>query len=362
MTADFLENLARDPQAFPFKLDLSVQRALVVRLTADELAAASFLDERVLGAQRQGGWMPLQPLLQASQLATAGVPRAIFHLGHCGSTLLSRLLDGLGTAMGLREPLVVRSLAEHAEHLDSPTARLSGEQWQNLFGNALGWLQRRGSEAAPVVVKATSSCNALIEPWLRADPMVTAVTMHVDLPSYLLTMLKAESSRQDAESFIAERLRFLHRALGDESLRLYQIDQAQRIALGWFAEMLRFRQLAQRWPGRLLALDFARLLADPAPTLMAVAEHLRLPADARQVEHALAAGIIGRYSKATEHAYGPADRQADLASARQRFADEFDSAMGFARELLARYPALQMLEQDVGLQAQPAARIGPDRT
>jgi hypothetical protein len=349
MTGDFLHDLARDPQAFPFKFDLPGQRVLVVRLSDSQIRAASFLDERLLGAQSQGGWIPLDALLQESSLSAPPVPAAVFHIGHCGSTLLSRLLDGLGTALGLREPLVLRALAEHAERLDSPTARLSRGQWLQLFRNTTGWLQRRGAGATRTVVKATSSCNVLIEPWLQADAVATAVALHVDLSSYLLTMLKADSSRQDAETFIAQRLGFLHRALGDERLRLYELDQAQRIALGWFAEMLRFERLAQRWPARLLQLDFAELLADPAQQLLAVAKHLQLDADSQSVQRALAAGITGRYSKATEHAYGPADRQADLEAARGRFGGEFDSAMRFADALLTNYTSLQGL----------AAKIGP---
>lgn len=349
MTSDFLQNLARDPQAFPFKLDLPGQRALVVRLPDSEIRAASFLDERLLGAQSQGGWIPLDALLQSSSLSAPPAPAAIFHIGHCGSTLLSRMLDGLEQVLGLREPLVLRTLAEHAEQLDAPTARLSREQWLHLFHNTIGWLQRRGVGAMRTVVKATSSCNVLIEPWLKADSAATALTLHVDLSTYLLTMLKAESSRQDADTFIAQRLGFLHRALGDESLRLYALDQAQRIALGWFAEMLRFEQLAQRWPTRLLQLDFADLLADPAQQLLAVARHLQLEADPQSVQRALAAGITGRYSKATEHAYGPADRQADLNAARERFSDEFNGAMRLARGLLERYPLLHSLERSTGL-------------
>ena len=80
-----------------------------------------------------------------------------------------------------------------------------------------------------------------------------------------------------------------------------------------------------------------------------VLAELQLEADPQSVQRALAAGITGRYSKATEHAYGPTDRQADLNAARERFSDEFNGAMRFARGLLERYPLLHSLERSTGL-------------
>ncbi len=62
----------------------------------------------------RGEWLPAAAVEQA--LAGARDVRAlhfIFHAGHVGSTLLSRLLDEARGVLSLREPLPLRAIAEH---------------------------------------------------------------------------------------------------------------------------------------------------------------------------------------------------------------------------------------------------------
>src|SRR3546814_20118484 len=47
--------------------------------------------------------------------AAAPRPDFIFHIGHVGSTLVSRLLAEVGDALPLREPMLLRALAQVAE-------------------------------------------------------------------------------------------------------------------------------------------------------------------------------------------------------------------------------------------------------
>ena len=97
-----------DADWLPYKLDLVLQRVLWVRLPADARAAAAFLDDRALPAGVQGVWAPLDSL--------AGLPAtppadALLHIGHCGSTLLSRVIEAWPGVQALREPVPLRTLA-----------------------------------------------------------------------------------------------------------------------------------------------------------------------------------------------------------------------------------------------------------
>lgn len=342
MSADparVLESLRASPGWFLHQLDLAGERALLVALTPAEIRAAAFLDERVLGGNRAGFWAPLPRVLAALGPAPARTPHAIFHIGHCGSTLLSRLLDGIPGTLGLREPLPLRTLAALREELPSPLARLDATQWQTHFDALLAALARRPAGVEQVVVKATSSANALIAPWLAHDD-ARGVLLSVRLVPYLATILKSASARSDALTFAAARLGALHALVDDSSLRLPPLAAAERIALGWLAELARFDATRRTHAAQALALDFDDFLAWPARSLAAVAAHLRLPHDEATIANALDPAVLGSYAKATDHAYDAAARAADLAESQRRFRDEIDAGLRFAERTIARYPSL----------------------
>lgn len=350
MSADFLARtaqLALEPALSLHQLDLPGRRALLVDLPQADLRRASFLDQRALGgARRDGGWLPLESVLAQADALAGRAPQAIFHIGHCGSTLLSRLLDHLPGVLGLREPLPLRSLAEAYEAQHQPTSPWSPAQVERLLAAVLGLLDRRFDGVQHVVVKATSSCNALAAPWLLRHPAARAVALHVPLRSWLATILKSPDATADALRFAPARLAALHAILGDDALRLHQHDLGEVLALGWIAECARYANLAADAgiAPRLLRLDFETLLSDPRDVLARVAEHLGIDAPAASLDAACAAEL-GRYAKATEHAYSPADRAADLAESQRRFGGEIEAGVALARRLAA-LPALAAVAED----------------
>src|SRR3546814_19085261 len=66
----------------------------------------------------------------------------LFHIGHCGSTLISRLLDVLPGLLGLREPLPLLELAMRSIEPDSPTGRVSRDTFEHDLTLPLALLQR----------------------------------------------------------------------------------------------------------------------------------------------------------------------------------------------------------------------------
>jgi hypothetical protein len=351
MGNDFLSRatrLATEPGVFLHQLDPPGRRALLVDLPLAELRRASFLDQRALGTtRRDGGWLPLESVLAQGDALAGRAPQAIFHIGHCGSTLLSRLLDHLPGVLGLREPLALRSLAEAYEAQNQPTAAWSPAQVDRALAAVLGLLDRRFVGIGTVVVKATSSCNALAAPWLLRHPRARAVALRIPLRAWLATILKSPDATADALRFAPARMAALHAILGSDALRLHEHGLGEVLALGWLAECARFAHLAAD-PGiapRLLALDFEALLVNPRTMLAQAAAHLGIDAPSTALDAAIDAEL-GRYAKATEHAYSPSDRAADLAESQRRFGAEIASGLALARRLSAR-PALAAIAGDI---------------
>ena len=323
----------QSPAFLPFKLDLVGRRVLWLRLDETQRREAAFLDDRAVPPNAEGGWAPLETL-RSPHAGETPPAHAIFHIGHCGSTLLSRLIDTWPDVQGLREPLPLRTLADAWPTLGETTSRLSPDQAEDT----LRALWARWSQAlAPhsrSVVKATSSCNGLIAPLLSRQPLMRVVLMDMPLRPYLATLLKSSTSVFDAASAAGERLRYLQRHGVATHLSLHQIPLHRQCALGWLAEQMRFDALAKgRHGDRVLRLDFDALLDEPARELDRIATHFDL--DPARVSDAVASPAWGRYSKAQSHGYGRDDRQHDLGLSMQSFGADISDAESWIASIAA---------------------------
>ena len=323
----------QQPEFLPFKIDLVMRRVLWLRLDAQQRREAAFLDDRAMPADPQGGWMALDALLAADN-ANPTPAHAIFHIGHCGSTLLSRLLDSWPELQGLREPLPLRTLAELWPMLGHPQARLSETQAPRLIDA----LWARWSMPLPPmqrnVVKATSSCNGLIAPLLSRQSGMRAILLDMPLRPYLATLLKSPASVLDAANAAGERLAHLQSRGIARDVALHELTLPQQCAMGWWSERLRFEALASgAHAARVLRIDFEALLQHPERELHRIAAHLEL--DPAHVAIALASPAWGRYSKAQSHGYGRDDRAHDLALAMQRHAGEIAEGEAWLSRFMA---------------------------
>jgi hypothetical protein len=323
-------NPLQDPQFLPFKLDLAGARVLFVRLDARQRAEAAFLDERALPSAPEGYWLPLDAWLATAPSAATMPPRLdwIFHIGHCGSTLLSRLLQAWPEVAPLREPLPLRALAA----LDAGDAQRMRMMLQRL---AQDWA-RPPPPATRTVIKATSSCNALAGDALRLHADSRALWLDMALEPWLAPILNSTGSVGDVLAAAPERARLL--AGGDEGIveELSDLPPQRQCAMSWLAERVRYARLHAALSYRCLHVDFDALLARPEATLSAIATHLGL--DHARIADALSSPWWRRYSKAGEHAYAADDRAADLRLAHERFGDAIRDARAWLDDFVVRHP------------------------
>ena len=139
-------------------------RARLVRLVRMDDASyrdASFLDDRLLSQNRESRLCGLDEMIAASEVASGPPAGWIFHLGHVGSTLVSRLLGELDAVLALREPRALRDLAAADE----------GER-PRLAGALERLMARRGPAHQIVIVKATSFVSEYASQLARAGAAV----------------------------------------------------------------------------------------------------------------------------------------------------------------------------------------------
>src|SRR5688572_22289076 len=104
--------LAATPRWFPHRLDPLSDHVLLVEKEEGDYREASFLDDRSLRPDRPRHGVEWRHLAAAMDQRLRRDVHYIFHIGHVGSTLISRLLGELPGILALREPLILRTLAD----------------------------------------------------------------------------------------------------------------------------------------------------------------------------------------------------------------------------------------------------------
>ena len=326
--------LPASPDAYPHNLDLPGGRVLVVRLDERGYRNASFLDDRILSPSTQGAWLPGAAVTDASRRVQDPRPlHFIFHAGHVGSTLLSRLLDESGPVLSLREPLLLRTLADAHDALGRPDSLLGSAQFEALLDMTLRLWSRGYAGTRTVVVKATSSAGRLAPEILARSPASRAVYLNLRAEPYLATLLGGVNSGADLRGHGPGRMRRLlaGRELPVEPLHV--LSPGELAALGWLVEGLARRQALAAHGARVLALDFDAFLADVAGQLTRVASHFGLAADGAAIAAAAAGPVLRQYSKAPQLPYAPGERESRLAASRRENRAEIARGLAWLERL-----------------------------
>jgi hypothetical protein len=339
---DLLARLAGSPDIYPQKLELSRDLILLVQLDAAIYRAASFLDDRILSPKTRGAWLRFEQVAAAAQRVEDPRPvHFIFHTGHVGSTLVSRLLDDTGIVLPLREPLPLRSLAE--AH-DTGDTRLDF---------ALGTFMRlwsRGYDAThSCVVKATSTAARIATAILERYAGARAIYLNLRAEPYLATLLAGENSPIDLRGHAPERIRRLQKRCRQPLPPLDDLSLGELAALGWLTESWTQLEAVRRGAGRVLAVDFDRFLGAIGETMGRIAGHFGLPVDSQYVARVERSPALTRYSKAPEHAYTPQVRADVLADSRHRNQAEIRRGMAWLENLAKADPVVAAVLNEAGL-------------
>jgi len=316
--ADLLAELGASPELYPFAFDPGRDAMFFIRMAAADYQRASFLDERLLTPTTRGQWVPVADVARAMAARAGSRPlHFIFHSGHVGSTLLSRLLDETGKVLSLREPLALRTIAEAYDAgrsgLDERLEILL-RLWERSFGD---------TEA--VILKATSTAERLGSKLLALRANSKAVTLNVTAESYLATMLAAENSAGDLNAHGPERFHRLGGLLTAAPPRPTNLSELA--AMSWLVERLTQDDLQRAFGERTLPLDFDALLQDTGMVLAKILAHLKISATPEEAAMIASSPVLARYSKAPEHAYSAKLRADRLEEARRLYGAEIRAAL-----------------------------------
>lgn len=349
-TPEGLRGLGASPALYLQNFQLQRQQLLLIPMSEGDYREASFLDNRVLKRDTQklvAGESEIRGALAKG--VDARPLHFIFHCGHVGSTLLSRLLDETNVVLPLREPLPLRSLAEGYNALwrkDPPVSEARLNDYLELF---LQMASRGYAKTRAVIIKATSSAVTLAPRLFAARPAAKAIYMSLRAEPYLATLMAGENSALDLKGHGLQRQRRLEEVLGESFPPLHLFPLGELAAMSWLTERLSERKLMAEFGSRILSLDFDEMLNDIKGTLERVTRHFELDVESKYFDEIAKSSVLGRYAKAPEHEYSPELRAKLLAEART--AKEADIKKG-----LAWLDALAVKHRDVAelMQQAPA--------
>jgi hypothetical protein len=316
------ESLARSPQMFPHLLDPRSDSVSFVELTRADYEKASFLDSRILTPQTPVRTLPWRNVAEAVE--SAGLAERcglIFHIGHVGSTLLSRLIGSHPGAFALREPGILRTFAQIMSEPAGTPGTWSGEDVDRRLSSMLKLFSRTFDGGQLAVVKATSFVSELGEALLARASRPRAVLLYVSPESYIATILGGPNSREEAKILAPSRLRRLHRRLGREAWSTASSSEGERLAMAWACEMLGLAAAAGSAGERTARVNFDEFLVNPS-SLLGIFRHFGIDASAAEVRTIVEGPDMRRYSKAPEYAYDRALRVAVLNQARELHGNE----------------------------------------
>ena len=322
------------------------RRFIYAALEELQYAETTFLDHRLNRNMKEFFSASFAEMDRAfpQSLVEAQPAAFIFHVGHCGSTLLSRALGATPAVLSLREPMTLNVLASALREMEDPVSWLSKDEWQRLHIIILLALDRRFKQSQLPLVKVTSTCNILLEPVLASHASRRAIALHQPLESCLSGMLRYKDTFSDLRSQSRTRLLEWQQVPGARALRLQDLDPEDIIVLSWLSSMYRFSRALDKYPEQLIRLDFEQFLSDPQSVLADTASFLGLEHAAGQIADTYTE-ISGFYSKIPGQRFTPADRQYVLDKSRHQNADPIQRGLTRARELIAETSALAACEQ-----------------
>ena len=316
------DGIARDATWLAQALDPAEGAVRLVAMDSDTYRAASFLDDRLLQAAVDAEIVPWTLIEQAMAGELRSDARWIFHIGHVGSTLVSRLLGEIEGVLAVREPRLLRDLAltpaEIRQRYVAPVAKL---------------LSRTFGEAEIACVKATSFASEIADALM--PPGQRALFMYATPRNYVAGILAGENSTKEARLLAGSR----SQRLNSRGIYLPAQGDAGLAAAAWACEMTALEQVAERCPDRLILwADFDAMLGDMASALTAVAEHFGF--DTAAVPEIATGPMMSRYSKAMEHGYSPSLRRELIGEAAERFAPAIDEALAMLGRAAEKSPLL----------------------
>ena len=310
------QEIASDATWLAQALDPAAGAARLVAMNRESYRAASFLDDRLMQQPVNAqivSWPDIEAALGGDLRIDA---RWIFHIGHVGSTLVSRLLGEVDGVLALREPRLLRDVA-----LSPPDVRAA-------YVASVPKLMSRTFAADEIAcVKATSFASEIAPQLVPAEER--ALFMFASPANYVASILAGENSLKELHALAEYRAgRLAGRSITLPAPR----NEGELAAHAWACERTTLEAAADTMRDRRIEwADFDMMLGDMPAELGRLASFFGFSTDADCLDAIIRGPLLGRYSKDPSYDYSPSLRHDLIAQEMRLRGGEIEGGLAMLR-------------------------------
>ena len=320
-----LQSLLGSPDGYLQSFDQG--DAVIFGMDRDAFARSIFLDRRIVAKDMNYRRTPLADLLASVDFAPEPAPISyIFHIAHCGSTLLARALDLKDQNLVLREPYILRQLGVDAAN---------GGAFERKVRLARTLLARRYNPAGPVIAKANVPVNFMIPSLMGPQAEQPAIFLHYGLEDYLLAILRSPMHRNWVRHVSNELAPGIEKLTGPRAEAEGEPVAAARL---WLTQMLQFEAALAAYPNA-RSLSAEALFESPKPVLTSAFDLFGQPQSVETIEAIVSSDLFSRYSKDPRHQFDNKQRTERREKLKVELAAELEAGRSWAHTRAGALPA-----------------------
>ncbi len=322
-----LASLYPNPSWFPQAFDSTFEWVRMLEFTEQDYRAAAFLDQRGLRPEMEIVVVPFSSLAEITPAGARRDAQWIFHIGHVGSTLVSKLLGELTGLLALREPVLLRALPamsqdERGERLPIIRALLSRSfaPDQRALIKATSFLSELGGALAGPVSDGGKALMIRMKPerFIASRLDTPMIEPRARIPERIARLTKRAPAIDPAEA---------------------RRNDAHIAAAAWATEASALEEAAAAiGPSRVMFLDFDRFLDAPVDQLQQVASHFDLEADRDRLQTLVDGPMMARHAKTGADRFDPAARNARIEQQCAMRATEISASMRWLEHVAKHAP------------------------
>ena len=325
-----LESLFLVPEYY--LLEFSGNHAHFVRMDRNTYHESIFTDsQRIVTADSEIYRIEIVKLLELFEARNASLPAVqfIFHVAHCGSTLLARALDRPGHNLVYREPSALRQLAVAYNPMEPLDAH---SMWSRCLRMLYALLSRTFEASQPVIIKANVPVNFILPEILSVNPESSAILLYSDLESFLIAALKSQERRHWVSNVLKELATNISRSTMLPTETMEGLSPGAAAACIWLAQINRFNNI----PGtstRIRSLNCDTLYDSPVETLRCAFDFLNQDVTDNEVQEIVSGELFSSYSKSPGMRYTNQDRLDEKLKNSSRLADEISEGTEWIKSI-----------------------------
>lgn len=342
-----IPSLLFDPQFHVF--DFSTQKGGQTKFLLVEektLSDAPFIDVRFEPFASGSFVVPTERLfsIEAQHDIVRPQPVYIFHHAFVCSTLLARCLNQVDAFFSLKEPWVLRRLADFKR---SPGRKMAPGQWKTLFVNYNQLLAKNYSSGKIPVIKATNVANNLLADVLKHLPNSKVLYLYSDLESFLISNLKKTSETQKKMAGLLAGF-FLDSDFGEkypEYTNVNQLSFLQVCSLIWVVNLYCLQKaMSEVGAANIRTLEMSALLSDLPNALGEVSRYFGYLGDAQEMSSMTNQEVVARHAKDQRHAFDVTLRDREASSILDQFGTEINRTAKWIEPLVETLNLIPSIE------------------